>query len=85
MRIKSRLPPIDGTGGGCKRTMATMKVLSGRQAPPKSTAEDKPAQHSGSTALYTYLNTTLKSPRLRRLLEEAARDHAPEAQGAGRA
>ncbi len=34
------------------------------------------------TALYTYLNETLKSPELRRILEEGAAKHRLEAAGA---
>jgi len=36
------------------------------------------------TALYTYLNKNLKSPRLRKMLEEGAEEHKAESEVARR-
>lgn len=60
-----------------------LSLLGPRQDKPFSVRQA--ADKHGQTALYTYLERTLKSPRFRRMLQEAAIEHAPEAEFAWRA
>jgi hypothetical protein len=64
--------------------MADKKMAPGHGGSMKNKLSDKVAGTVGKTALYTYLDETLKSPRLRRMLHEAL-EQAQEVEVARRA